>query len=56
MTVKERHAIEIEDADNDRAYWQCDCGMAGSAPGWRVDIAAEKHVPQDAHVVYRHSG
>lgn len=54
---RERHVIEInDDADGERTYWECDCGMAGSAPSFRADFAAEKHIPEDALAVYRRAG
>jgi hypothetical protein len=52
-----KHVIEIdEDVDNDRAYWQCDCGHAGSASSDRVDLAAEKRIPEGDRVAYRYRG
>lgn len=55
--MAERHTIEVdEDVDNDRSYWQCDCGAAGSCSPDRADIAAELHVPKDAFVVWRYPG
>lgn len=53
----ERHVIEFDDdIDNDRSYWECDCGMAGSCASYKVDFAAEKHVPEGAIVVWRSRG
>lgn len=52
-----RHVIEIsEDVDNDRSYWECDCGMAGSSPSYKVDLAAEKHIPEGEGASYRYRG
>lgn len=46
------HVIEMQ-ADNDRTYWTCECGMAGSASSDRVDVAAEKHIRNDESIAYR---
>lgn len=55
--MAERHIIETEDdVDNDRSYWQCDCGAAGSCATYKVDFAAEKHVPEGAFVAWRSRG
>lgn len=57
MSLYAEHTIEIdEDVDNDRSYWMCDCGRAGSCDSYKVDIAAEKHIPEGEPVVYRHRG
>lgn len=55
MNAYTKHVIEIhEDVDNDRSYWNCDCGIGGSCPSYKVDIAAEKHIPEGELVSYRY--
>lgn len=48
MTV---HRIYTEELDDDRSYWECDCGTSGSASTQKVDIASDKHIPEDDHRV-----
>jgi hypothetical protein len=56
MSNYPKHTIEIsEDVGSDRATWECDCGHAGSCASYKVDLAAEKHVPDGAAVAYRYS-
>lgn len=50
-----KHTIELtEDPESERTSWECGCGAAGSAPTYRAEEAAEKHVPEGVQVVYRH--
>lgn len=51
------HVIEIDyDPADDRNYWACDCGVAGSVYAERGDpqIFAEKHANEGEPVSYRH--
>lgn len=51
------HVIVMsEDVDNDRVYWECSCGHAGSAASWTVDLAAEKHIGERETVAFRSRG
>jgi len=27
-----------------RSYWQCSCGVSGSAPSWSVDLHSDRHL------------
>jgi hypothetical protein len=54
VAVVNAHVIEIYEDDDDRAYWECDCGRAGSGPSYKVDIAAEKHIPEGELATYRY--
>lgn len=49
-----KHTIEIVEISDERSSWECDCGRAGSADTFTVDIAAEKHVPEGHQVVHRY--
>lgn len=50
------HIIQIGYArDDDWAHWECSCGTGGSLPAYRdVETAAERHVPDDETLTYRH--
>ncbi len=41
-----------------RDGWECSCGHGGSTgtsyAGIDVEIAAERHIPEGDHMVYRH--
>ena len=56
MTSPVSHVIEIDYLDEDRPYWQCDCGLSGSAPSDLVEIAAERHIKDGEPVSYRYTG
>lgn len=50
-----KHTIELtEEPETERTLWECGCGNSGSAPSYRVEEAAEKHVPEGIQVVYRY--
>ena len=51
-----QHVIEFTDMGNDRTSWECDCGRAGSAADWKVEEAAEKHIPDGERRAYRSPG
>jgi|WetSurMetagenome_2_1015567.scaffolds.fasta_scaffold1330901_2 hypothetical protein len=38
--------------EDGRDVWECSCGMSGSAPEGRGDIAAERHIRPDESTVY----
>lgn len=43
------HRIYKEELDdNERAYWECDCGSSGSCMTFNVDIAADRHIDYGA--------
>lgn len=51
------HVIETDghDTNDNRAYWECDCGASGSCPiDYDVGIAAERHVKDGESVSYRY--
>jgi hypothetical protein len=50
------HVIQIEyDADNDRSYWECGCGVGGSCADSDAARYAERHIPEGERVAYRSS-
>ena len=49
-----KHIIEIIELNEEYSYWSCDCGAAGSCPSPNVDVAAERHIPDDELAVYRY--
>ena len=53
-----KHAIVISHdvPDDGRSHWECDCGVAGSAPTESIEIAAERHVDPDEMVTYLNRG
>jgi len=52
-----KHTIQFYGGTDDvRTSWECSCGSAGSAPTYRVEEAAEKHIPDGAQVAYRYPG
>lgn len=50
-----KHVIEMWGND-DRDYWECDCGTAGSTRAGDGEAAAEKHVADGDQVAYRYPG
>lgn len=50
------HTIDLfADTEQGRIAWECDCGARGSSPAYRVEKAAEVHVPGENPIVYRSS-
>ena len=41
------HRITV-DSEEDRAYWECDCGRSGSCAEYRVDLKSDEHIDYDA--------
>jgi hypothetical protein len=50
--MKTDHVIMIHE-EGERSIWECSCGHGGSAPSWKADVAAEKHVEPGESVAYR---
>jgi hypothetical protein len=53
--MKTDHVIMIHE-EGERSSWECSCGHSGSAPSWKADVAAEKHVEPGESVAYRSGG
>ncbi len=50
------HVVETEFED-DRAYWECSCGRAGSCSAYSVDVHSDRHIRQEGgHRTDRHGG
>lgn len=49
-----KHIIEIIELEDERSYWSCDCGIAGSCATYKVELVAENHVPDDEAAWYRY--
>lgn len=51
------HRIETTyDDKSGRAYWECDCGIAGSCPEITADLHSDKHIPDGDMRVDVHRG
>jgi hypothetical protein len=44
--MKTEHRIYTEHV-HDRWYWECSCGRSGSSSAHRVDLASDRHIPED---------
>jgi hypothetical protein len=49
------HKIEMHEIadDDERLYWECSCGHAGTALAYRAEQRAEKHIPEGETWLYR---
>ena len=42
------HVVQMEDLDDERTMWECSCGRSGSAASWKVDVASDRHIQEEA--------
>lgn len=48
--IDHRVRIDMDDSDDDRYYWECDCGHSGSGSGGylKAELHSDKHIDRES--------